>query len=38
VDAIYWVVTQPAHVNINSLQMMPVVQTFAGPVVKRKGR
>ena len=38
VDAIYWVVTRPAHVNINSLQMMPVVQAFAGPVVKRKGQ
>jgi 3-hydroxy acid dehydrogenase/malonic semialdehyde reductase len=38
VDAIYWVVTRPAHVNINSLQMMPVRQAFAGPVVKRKGQ
>jgi 3-hydroxy acid dehydrogenase/malonic semialdehyde reductase len=38
VDAIYWVVTRPARVNINSLQMMPVRQAFAGPVVKRKGQ
>jgi 3-hydroxy acid dehydrogenase / malonic semialdehyde reductase len=34
-DAIHWVVTRPAHVNINSLQLMPVCQAFGGPVVKR---
>ncbi|MDQ2710949.1 MAG: SDR family oxidoreductase [Acidobacteriota bacterium] len=35
-DAIYWVVTRPAHVNINSIQMMPVSQSFAPLSVKRK--
>ncbi len=35
-DAIHWVVTRPARVNINSIQMMPVSQAFAGPTVKRK--
>ena len=35
-DAIHWVVTRPAHVNINTIQMMPVCQAFAAPTVKRK--
>ncbi len=34
-DAVHWVATRPAHVNINSVQMMPVVQTFAPLAVKR---
>ncbi len=34
-DAIYWVVTRPRHVNINSMQLMPVSQAFAAPTVKR---
>lgn len=29
-EAIYWVATLPAHVNINTLEMMPVSQTLAG--------
>lgn len=29
-EAVYWVATLPAHVNINSLEMMPVSQSFAG--------
>jgi len=29
-DAVFWVATLPAHVNINSLEMMPVSQTTAG--------
>lgn len=37
-DAIHWVVTRPAHVNINSLQLMPTRQAFAGLAVKRKGQ
>lgn len=28
-DAIYWIATRPAHVNINAIEMMPVAQTFA---------
>jgi 3-hydroxy acid dehydrogenase/malonic semialdehyde reductase len=27
--AVYWVVSQPAHVNINTIEMMPVAQSFA---------
>ena len=35
VDAIHWVATRPAHVNINTMQIMPVTQAFAAPTVKR---
>ncbi len=35
-DAIHWVVTRPAHVNINSIQMMPVSQAFGPLAVKRR--
>lgn len=35
-DAIYWVISRPAHVNINSMQIMPVSQAFAPLSVKRK--
>lgn len=34
-DAIHWVATRPAHVNINSLEMMPVSQSFGPLLVKR---
>ena len=34
-DAIHWVATRPVHVNINSIQMMPVIQAFAPLAVKR---
>jgi 3-hydroxy acid dehydrogenase/malonic semialdehyde reductase len=27
--AVYWVVSQPEHVNINTIEMMPVAQSFA---------
>ena len=29
-EAVYWVATLPKHVNINTLEMMPVSQTLAG--------
>ncbi|HEX3696438.1 MAG TPA: SDR family NAD(P)-dependent oxidoreductase [Polyangia bacterium] len=35
VDTVQWVVTRPPHVNINSIQLMPVCQAFAGFAVKR---
>src|SRR5471030_672723 len=35
-EAIYWVTTLPAHVNINVLEMMPVSQSFAGLSVYRE--
>jgi 3-hydroxy acid dehydrogenase/malonic semialdehyde reductase len=28
-EAVYWVVSQPPHVNINTIEMMPVAQSFA---------
>ena len=28
-EAVYWIVSQPAHVNINTIEMMPVTQSFA---------
>jgi 3-hydroxy acid dehydrogenase/malonic semialdehyde reductase len=35
-DAVHWVATRPAHVNINSIEMMPVYQAFGPLVVHRK--
>lgn len=29
-EAVWWVATLPAHVNINALEMMPVAQSLAG--------
>lgn len=34
-ETVYWVATRPAHVNINSVQMMPVCQAFGPLAVKR---
>ncbi|GMT97811.1 bifunctional NADP-dependent 3-hydroxy acid dehydrogenase/3-hydroxypropionate dehydrogenase YdfG [Corallococcus caeni] len=36
-DTVYWVATRPAHVNINVISMMPVVQAFGPLLVKRGG-
>jgi 3-hydroxy acid dehydrogenase/malonic semialdehyde reductase len=36
-DTVYWVATRPAHVNINSVSMMPVCQAFGPLVVARSG-
>ncbi len=35
-DTVYWVASRPAHVNINSVQMMPVCQAF-GPLAIKRG-
>jgi serine 3-dehydrogenase len=35
-DTVFWVATLPAHVNINSLEIMPVSQSFAGFQIHRK--
>ncbi len=35
-DAVHWVATRPARVNINLLQVMPVVQSF-GPLTIQRG-
>ena len=29
-DVLYWTASQPAHLNINTLELMPVSQSFAG--------
>jgi len=34
-EAVFWATTLPAHVNINSIQMMPVCQAFAPFAIKR---
>ncbi len=35
-DAIHWVATRPARVNINGVQMMPVCQAYGPLAVKKK--
>jgi 3-hydroxy acid dehydrogenase / malonic semialdehyde reductase len=35
-DTVHWVATRPAHVNINVVSMMPVVQAF-GPLPVKRG-
>ncbi len=35
-NIVKWVADQPSHVNINSLEVMPTAQTFAGLKVHRK--
>jgi 3-hydroxy acid dehydrogenase/malonic semialdehyde reductase len=34
-DAIHWVATRPPHVNINSMQLMPICQAPGPLAVKR---
>jgi 3-hydroxy acid dehydrogenase/malonic semialdehyde reductase len=36
-DAVHWVATRPARVNVNTLQVMPVCQAFAPLAIKRQG-
>lgn len=35
-DSIFWVATRPPHVNINSIQLMPVCQAFGPLAITRK--
>ncbi|ARU93758.1 bifunctional NADP-dependent 3-hydroxy acid dehydrogenase/3-hydroxypropionate dehydrogenase YdfG [Tatumella citrea] len=35
-EAIWWVANLPAHVNINTLEMMPVCQTYGGLTVNKQ--
>lgn len=35
-ETIWWVANQPAHLNINALELMPTSQSFAGFTVTRK--
>ena len=34
-ETIFWVLNQPAHININTLELMPVSQTWAGLSIDR---
>ncbi len=34
-DTIFWIMNTPAHVNINSLELMPVTQSWAGFAIER---
>jgi serine 3-dehydrogenase (NADP+) len=36
-DALWWVATLPPHVNINTLELMPTSQSWAGFAVHRRG-
>ncbi|HJR31449.1 MAG TPA: NAD(P)-dependent oxidoreductase, partial [Pseudomonas sp.] len=36
-DTIFWVLNAPAHININSLELMPVSQAWAGFAIDRSG-
>ena len=35
-DTVFWVTSRPPHVNINSVQMMPICQAF-GPLAIKRG-
>jgi NADP-dependent 3-hydroxy acid dehydrogenase YdfG len=37
-ETIFWILNQPAHININSLELMPVRQDFAGLSIDRSTR
>jgi serine 3-dehydrogenase len=36
-ETIWWIATLPAHLNVNTIELMPVNQSFAGFVVHREG-
>ncbi|WP_067975956.1 SDR family NAD(P)-dependent oxidoreductase [Nocardiopsis trehalosi] len=36
-DAVHWVVDRPAHVNVNTMELMPVAQSFSALPVHRPG-
>jgi 3-hydroxy acid dehydrogenase/malonic semialdehyde reductase len=35
-DSIYWIATRPSHVNVNTIELMPVAQSFAGLSIHRR--
>jgi 3-hydroxy acid dehydrogenase/malonic semialdehyde reductase len=35
-EAVFWVATLPAHVNVNTMELMPVCQSFGPLAVKRE--
>jgi serine 3-dehydrogenase len=36
-DTLFWLATLPPHLNINTIELMPVTQSFAGFAVAREG-
>ncbi|KAF1054492.1 MAG: Sulfoacetaldehyde reductase [Stenotrophomonas maltophilia] len=36
-ETIHWILNQPPHININTLELMPVCQSWAGFAVHREG-
>ena len=36
-NTVYWIATQPAHININRLEIMPVCQSWGPFAIHRKG-
>lgn len=37
-ETVFWVLNQPAHININNLELMPVSQDWAGFSIDRSGK
>jgi 3-hydroxy acid dehydrogenase / malonic semialdehyde reductase len=37
-ESVYWTATLPPHVNVNTVELMPVAQSFAGFQVARDGQ
>ena len=35
-DTVHWIATRPAHINVNTISLMPVQQAFAGLAIQRK--
>jgi serine 3-dehydrogenase len=36
-DLFWWLANLPSHLNINTIELMPVSQSFAGFVIAREG-
>ena len=36
-ESVYWAASQPPHVNVNVIELMPAAQSFAGFQVHRDG-
>lgn len=36
-DTVHWIASLPAHVNVNTIELMPVAQSFAPLAVQRSG-
>ena len=34
-DTVHWIATRPAHVNVNTIELMPVAQSFADLTIQR---